>query len=277
MKNFIITSLFLFISFATSAQTLKFSYLFKYKRDPAKGWNKDYSLCVEIDSLGVLCYSENEYLRDSVGYEVIDAGLDHYVAYEEENRYPRGVQWSVFGNPSTGKFTHYDYRVTLNFIAEDNYQTPQWEICDDTEEICGYLCRKAVSNYYGRLWTVWYTEEIPIGFGPWLLWGTPGMVLKAEDSEMLFCFTCESAIVTNFSRRSSVLSHITRCHSDNAAVIITGTMKEVETLRTKYNRDIQASYDAMGFQVRGFDANGNPLEIPKHRSYIPLIPDEYWK
>ena len=277
MRVLVVTPILLFACLTTSAQTLIFSYLFEYKTDPAKAWNRDLSLCVEVDSLGVLCYSENEYLRDSIGYTIMDAGLGHYVASEEKKRFPRGVQWSIFGNPSTGKFTHYDYYITLNFTAEDYYQTPQWEISEDTEEICGYLCRKAVSKYYGRLWTVWYAEEIPIGSGPWLLWGTPGMILKAEDSQMLFRFSCENIVATNFSRRSSVLSHINRNCSDSAAIIMTGSMKEVEALRTKYNRDVQAYYDIMGFQIRSFDADGKPMELPKYRPYIPLIPDEYWE
>ena len=277
MRVLVITPILLFACLTTSAQTLKFSYLFEYKTDPAKAWNRDLSLCVEVDSLGVLCYSENEYLRDSIGYTIIDAGLGHYVAHDEKKRFPYGVQWSIFGNPSIGKFTHYDYYITLNFTTEDYYQTPQWEISEDTEEICGYLCRKAVSNHYGRLWTVWYAEEIPVGAGPWLLWGTPGMILKAEDSEMLFRFTCERVLMTDFNRRSPVLSHIDRRCSDSAAIIMTGSMKEVEALRTKYNRDVQAYYDIMGFQIRGFDADGKPMELPKYRPYIPLIPDEYWK
>jgi hypothetical protein len=41
-------------------------------------------------------------------------------------------------------------------------------------------CKKATTNFRGRYWEAWYTEEIPIGQGPWKLCGLPGMILKAN-------------------------------------------------------------------------------------------------
>lgn len=277
MRFFFAVALMLFSGWALFPQTLKISYSFEYKTTSHSGWNRDLSLCVEIDSLGVFCYSENNYLRDSIRYKILDEGLGPYVAAEEGKRFPRGVNWCVAGDPSIGKFTHYDYLALLIFIAEGNYQSPQWEIGAETEEVCGHTCRKAVAEYYGRTWIVWYTEELPVGLGPWLLWGTPGMILKAEDGQSLFRFTCETVRVVDYSRRASVIAYMNERSNDPAATIIAGSMMEVEALRTKYNRNVDASYGAMGLQLQGFTADGKPKEIPKYRSYIPLIPDEYWK
>ncbi len=57
-----------------------------------------------------------------------------------------------------------------------------WEILDETKDIIGYECIKAVSADRGRRWTVWFTPEIPIQEGPWKLCGLPGLILEAEDN-----------------------------------------------------------------------------------------------
>lgn len=56
-----------------------------------------------------------------------------------------------------------------------------WEETDETANVCGYTCRKAVGEYGGRKWQAWYAEEIPVPFGPWKISGLPGLVLKATD------------------------------------------------------------------------------------------------
>ena len=64
----------------------------------------------------------------------------------------------------------------------------QWTLLDDTLTISGYLCHKAHTAYGGRTWYAYYTEDIPSSAGPWKLNGLPGLILKAEDAESIFCF-----------------------------------------------------------------------------------------
>jgi GLPGLI family protein len=59
---------------------------------------------------------------------------------------------------------------------------------DSTAEIMGYPCQLAVTNFKGRQWYAWYTEDIPLDEGPWKLRGLPGLVLKAYDSSRQFIF-----------------------------------------------------------------------------------------
>ncbi|WP_438638229.1 GLPGLI family protein [Muribaculum gordoncarteri] len=43
-------------------------------------------------------------------------------------------------------------------------------------------------QFGGRNWKVYYTNDIPVPYGPWKLNGVKGLVLKAEDSENNFIF-----------------------------------------------------------------------------------------
>ncbi|MDR3060333.1 MAG: GLPGLI family protein [Prevotella sp.] len=65
---------------------------------------------------------------------------------------------------------------------------PQWNIASDTLTVLGYLCQKATTNFRGRAYEAWFTSDIPVNDGPWKLYGLPGLILKAQDSENLFSF-----------------------------------------------------------------------------------------
>ncbi len=64
----------------------------------------------------------------------------------------------------------------------------KWTLLDDTLTVTGYLCHKAKATCGGRTWYAWYTEDIPTSAGPWKLQGLPGLIVKAEDAEGIFCF-----------------------------------------------------------------------------------------
>lgn len=72
-------------------------------------------------------------------------------------------------------------------MAPERYKYEQklplmmWKETDETADICGYPCRKAIGEYGGRKWQAWYAEEIAVPFGPWKILGLPGLVLKTTD------------------------------------------------------------------------------------------------
>lgn len=111
---------------------------------------------------------------------------------------------------SKGNTTDFPYRRSKFMITKKNgqkqaivkesiqsevfeYTTPicdiTWTVTDSVREICGYSCFKAIGEYHGRTWEAWFTPEIPFSDGPWQLTGLPGLIVKAEDKEQLFCFT----------------------------------------------------------------------------------------
>lgn len=74
----------------------------------------------------------------------------------------------------------------------DNTPAPAWTyVPEDTATVMGYHCHAAKCNYGGRKWKVYYTNDIPLPYGPWKLNGVKALVLKAEDSEHNFVFEAE--------------------------------------------------------------------------------------
>lgn len=77
---------------------------------------------------------------------------------------------------------------TQRYKCTEKNTLQQWEITSDTLTVLGYLCQKATANFRGRNYEAWFAPEIPVNDGPWKLYGLPGLILKATDTENLFSF-----------------------------------------------------------------------------------------
>ena len=66
-----------------------------------------------------------------------------------------------------------------------------WQLLKGDSIVCGYPCHKAIAAFRGRVWTVWYTLDLPYGDGPWKLCGLPGLVLEASEAEGKIAFRCK--------------------------------------------------------------------------------------
>ena len=91
--------------------------------------------------------------------------------------------------PETGRSSFTEKLGLDRFVCVESVEKPQWQLCPDSSAtILGYPCRLAIANYKGRLWSVWYAEDIPLYHGPWKLCGLPGLILRAYDSQRHYVF-----------------------------------------------------------------------------------------
>ena len=72
-------------------------------------------------------------------------------------------------------------RGTFHYCKEKRKQI-DWKLTNESKKIGIFKCFKAIGTFRGRDYTAWYTNEIPLPYGPWKLQGLPGLILEAYNS-----------------------------------------------------------------------------------------------
>lgn len=159
----------------------------------------------KTDSEGRYNY-ENDDMQLLIGDKVSYFYSATYRAYEEELRKSvdanniaiptstsaRGsISMDFYRNYPTGKSTYLDKVIREKFRIIEPLEQPQWDIiADSTKQILDYHCQMARCKFKGRIWTAWFTTDIPLDNGPWKLCGLPGLILRAYDSKQQYIFDC---------------------------------------------------------------------------------------
>ena len=64
------------------------------------------------------------------------------------------------------------------YVIKDSLRNLEWRITDETRQIAGFECRKAVTKICDSVYVVaFYTDQIPVSTGPESFGGLPGMIL----------------------------------------------------------------------------------------------------
>ncbi len=93
------------------------------------------------------------------------------------------INEEIVKNFATQKMGIYALLGLKVYKAETTIPQIDWKIQDKKKEIGGYSCQKAVGNYGGRTYEVWFAPELPFPDGPWKLSGLPGLILEVHDQK----------------------------------------------------------------------------------------------
>lgn len=77
---------------------------------------------------------------------------------------------------------YFDEPIT---VKEDSYQLV-WKLYPETKEIGSFSCTKATTRFRGRDYIAWFTNKIPVPFGPWKFKDLPGLILEIYDTDQVF-------------------------------------------------------------------------------------------
>lgn len=153
--------------------------------------------------------------------------------------------------------THTLFRFTENIPPQN------WVILDDTLTVLGYLCQKATTVFRGRNYTVCFTMEIPVDDGPWKLYGLPGLILKAEDSDAIF--RMEAIGLKKTQKAIDVVWEENWNHRGQHIKVIKkfigGNMEQWHAYRKQRFREISMSF-LVGDHIQYYPTR-NPIEYPE--------------
>lgn len=259
-------------------QALRCTYAYKHFADEGKTMAEfDPWMTLDVHGAEASFYSKSFYLADSLLKRVSrpDGSMD-MDAYAQRKKLPRSAEYEIEEmDYAKSRLREYKRFITYSFSAEGQLACPEWTFLDTTKVVCGYLCRKITTNFMGRLWEAWYTEEISVSAGPWLLWGAPGLILEAGDSDGYFHFEATKLEEIQNGRMDiidSLMSSPIFHHTTYK------TIKELEQSYTHLRRSASAQDQLTGsYTSRIVDANGHELPIPTSFPYIPLARESHWK
>jgi len=82
------------------------------------------------------------------------------------------------------------------YIISDEFQL-NWKITDETKIVSGKKTYKAETFFRGRKWIAWFCPDLPYPYGPWKLYGLPGLILEAYDESKRYHFVALKIFESN--------------------------------------------------------------------------------
>ena len=87
-----------------------------------------------------------------------------------------------------------------SFITEDSIFNIEWKITNESRNIAGFNCRKAVGKIIDSVYVfAFYTDEITIPGGPCTIHGLPGLILGLTIPRMYTSMIATKVMVNNIS------------------------------------------------------------------------------
>lgn len=143
---------------------------------------------------------------------------------------------------------------TVTELVTDNYPELKWTITNDTKTIIGYNCKKAFCSYRGRNWEAWFAPDIAVPYGPWKLFGLPGLILEAVSDNIK-----ESYIISAVKLENSKSDILDR---DFKTLVVTHNKKPVTYEQFLAHRDeaLENTFKEMGMDFKPAKPSGYELK-----------------
>ncbi len=244
--------------------SIRVNYMYYYKQDTTIMQYHIYPYRLDICDGQSLFYSKELYMRDSSIRVAFDSGKTYTEVGNEVRVLLKGQKWYVVKDFENNIFGRYYTHIREVFRNEQELEIPNWKLYSDTLTIAGYLCNKAVANIMGREWSVWYTKSIPINDGPWLLWGLPGAIIYAIDSNKYFAFKFLDITELKDPTPTIYLTHINKIikdvsHKDYQYIEKLGQSKDIKFLEL----------DGAG-PIEAYNPDGSPAKPNPPIEYVLL-------
>ncbi|BDD11079.1 GLPGLI family protein [Fulvitalea axinellae] len=91
-----------------------------------------------------------------------------------------GSRDTLYTNLASKQYTNKVGFFGKDFLIEDQLPKYDWKITTEKKKIGKYDCVKATAMDDDKELVAWYTEAIPLGAGPDIFGGLPGLILELE-------------------------------------------------------------------------------------------------
>ncbi|MFL9832477.1 GLPGLI family protein [Chryseobacterium terrae] len=262
MMRIILMMLF-FLSIKISAQNQRFSYEYKFVRDSTeKDKTETEIMLLNVFSNGSQFYSKDVFESDSImnaefekqsrggNYNVDLKGFKAkgIVRYQIEKKYP---DYTVNYFTSLG---------SIDYMVEDS-RTQNWKILPEKEKVGEFEAQKATCNFAGRIWTAWFTTDIPIQDGPHKFHGLPGLIIKLQDKTKSHTFELKG--VKSFSENKEWKSFKDKERYEQLIVMNEKKYKKAYIDNRNDPNKSMRNLLAGGGKIEFKDASGNILDNNK--------------
>lgn len=95
----------------------------------------------------------------------------------------------LFKDFLTGTFTERMIFWMSAYRTSGELPAFKWKISKDIKQFGNYEVQRATTEFGGRVYTAWFTLQIPISDGPWKFHGLPGLILEVTDEEGAYGYT----------------------------------------------------------------------------------------
>ncbi|RZK25773.1 MAG: GLPGLI family protein [Flavobacterium sp.] len=175
MKFSLLLIVFFYCHYCTAQQ-----YRVEYTQILNLNNNPDTNLAVLLfnHQESVYAYGKKVIKDNKVGD--VFTGDDHTKKVHFKLRDPEGFVY--YSNLRRKLFTNRELLFAKPVIVTDTMTRIDWQVDTISQKKIGnLLCKKAIGEFRGRTYEVWFSEEIPVSFGPWKLWGLPGLIVEVQD------------------------------------------------------------------------------------------------
>ncbi|HJD86181.1 MAG TPA: GLPGLI family protein [Empedobacter falsenii] len=170
-------------------------------------------------------------------------------------RFKSAFRYQIIIDKERDELIFVDNVYTDYFLYKENLPKLNWTLQKDIKQILNYSAKKATVKYGGRNWTAWYTEDIPLQYGPYKFGGLPGLILEIYDDKEHYHFTANSI---NQNPKQIYLSQ-----GDKTPI----TVKKVEFYKAEKDYHENAGER---FKGHALDQNKKPITNIGAMSYNPI-------
>ena len=149
-----------------------------------KSYNQNYNIEYEYEDLNKFKCKANLYIRANKEslFRVNDQREGGVTQNSEENVilvYNDKVSKIIYSTlvKSIVRLPLYSKEI----IYEDLNSKVKWNLTKKTKIIGKYTCQEAKINLNGRKYSIWFTPEIEIAFGPYKINGLPGLIVELYE------------------------------------------------------------------------------------------------